>query len=430
MSIGSTVSVIIPVFNNWKLTRQCLSSLAENSPPGLEVVVVDNGSTDETAEYLESFGQALFSGHFRRIRFEENRNFAPACNAGARSARTDFLFFLNNDTLILPEWLPPLLAEFSLSPRLGATGPLLMYPDRTVQHLGIAFWPEGLVGHLYQNLPISHKLASRKRFFKALTGAALLVPRSLFLRVGGFDEGYINGFEDVDFGLRLTQHGYRLCNVPESRIVHLESRTPQRHAYGSANSRRLYTAWNLSECTDLPDIVAEDGYSLRVMPELHLKVALSPEGSGEYIRRLRPFDAAACFSFLEEEPLWLEGYTLLGEYLERNGEWEMPLQLYQNAAKYSMHCSFEDYARLKRVMAALGRDVSPLAAVVEPSLRQICDERKYEEKRLMIMRQLSKGTPAGRALLPLYREAGKEARKLRCCEQAENSLFEAKRISS
>ena len=114
--MSSAVSVIIPVFNNWELTRQCLVGLAENSPPGLEVVVVDNGSSDETAENLESFGQGLFSGHFRRIRFEENRNFAPACNAGARSARTDFLFFLNNDTLILPGWLPPLLASFPFPP--------------------------------------------------------------------------------------------------------------------------------------------------------------------------------------------------------------------------------------------------------------------------------------------------------------------------
>ena len=66
--MSSAVSVIIPVFNNWELTRQCLVGLAENSPPGLEVVVVDNGSSDETAENLESFGQGLFSGHFRRIR--------------------------------------------------------------------------------------------------------------------------------------------------------------------------------------------------------------------------------------------------------------------------------------------------------------------------------------------------------------------------
>ena len=112
---NNPVSVIIPVFNNWELTRQCLSSLAENSPADLEVIVVDNGSTDETATGLEPLGQTLFEKHFRRIRFEENRNFAPACNAGAQAAHSEFLFFLNNDTIIRPGWLPPLLAEFSLS---------------------------------------------------------------------------------------------------------------------------------------------------------------------------------------------------------------------------------------------------------------------------------------------------------------------------
>lgn len=237
--MSSAVSVIIPVFNNWELTRQCLVGLAENSPPGLEVVVVDNGSSDETAENLESFGQGLFSGHFPAYPVRGKPEFCPGMQCRSQIGPDGFSFFLNNDTLILPGWLPPLLAEFSLSSRLGAAGPLLMYPDKTVQHLGIAFWPEGIAGHIYQSLPVSHKLASRKRFFRALTGAALLVPRSLFLREGGFDEGYVNGFEDVDFGLRLARHGYRLCNAPESRIMHLESRTPHRYTYHSANSRRL-----------------------------------------------------------------------------------------------------------------------------------------------------------------------------------------------
>lgn len=75
-----------------------------------------------------------------------------------------FFFCLNSDDAHSAGMAAALLAEFSLSSRLGAAGPLLMYPDKTVQHLGIAFWPEGIAGHIYQSLPVSHKLASASVF--------------------------------------------------------------------------------------------------------------------------------------------------------------------------------------------------------------------------------------------------------------------------
>ena len=413
MKESFAVSVIIPVFNNWGLTRQCLSSLAENSPPNMEVIVVDNGSSDETACELVPLGQSLFGAHFQRIRFEENRNFAPACNAGARAAQANVLFFLNNDTIILPGWLAPLLEEFAVTPRLGAAGPLLLYEDGTVQHMGIAFWPEGGVGHIYQHLPASHALLStRKRFVKALTGAALCVPRSLFLQIGGFDEGYINGFEDVDFDLRLVRQGYKLCCTTASKIIHLESKTPRRHAYGDDNSKRLKESWNLYNFIDIPDIVAQDGYCLQVMPELRLKISCSPQISKEYISHLYPFNAAACFSFLEEEPLWLDGYSLLGSYIEQRGEWQSALQVYNVSVRYSQCFSFDDYARITRVMKKSGYDTALLDGQFNALCQSLCEER-YERERHTIMRYLALGSQAGKALLPLYEQAGEQARKLR-----------------
>ena len=312
-----------------------------------------------------------------------------------------------------PCWLNSLSLSLSLSQKLGAVGPLLTYQDDTVQHLGVAIWPGGAVGHIYRNLPASHGLAARKRFFKALTGAALLMPRALFLREGGFDEGYVNGFEDVDLGLRLTRSGYKQCCIPSSKIIHLESKTPQRHDHYHANSRRLLGKWDMSAYADLPDLVADDGYVLHVMPELELKIALSSERSGEYVRRLRPFNAVDCFSFLEEEPLWLEGYTLLGEYCERAGEWEIALQLYHDAVRYSLCCSFEDYKRLIRVMKALKRDTSSLEAGIDLLYRRIGNRQNYESKRQRIMQQMSEGSPAQHALIPLYEHAGEQARLLR-----------------
>uniref|UniRef100_UPI0012EBC515 glycosyltransferase family 2 protein n=1 Tax=Desulfovibrio cuneatus TaxID=159728 RepID=UPI0012EBC515 len=138
--LSPTVSIIIPVMNKWELTKACLESLARHTPAGVaEVIVVDNGSTDETAHALAPLGKQLFGNLFTPIRWEENRNFGPACNAGAEAARAPMLFFLNNDTLLTPNWLPPLLEAFDANPRLGAVGPLLLYENGTVQHMGVTF---------------------------------------------------------------------------------------------------------------------------------------------------------------------------------------------------------------------------------------------------------------------------------------------------
>ena len=117
-------SVVIPVFNNWELTRACLQSLREHtSGIDVEVVVADNASSDATARELLPLGEALFHGRFQRLRFEKNRNFGPACNAGARAATAPFVFFLNNDTLPTPNWSAPLLEAFQADDSLGAVAP-------------------------------------------------------------------------------------------------------------------------------------------------------------------------------------------------------------------------------------------------------------------------------------------------------------------
>ena len=138
-----TVSIIIPVRNQWKLTEACLRSLAEHTPQDdIQILVMDNGSTDDTSTQCAPLGAALFGSRFRHIPLGHNRNFGPACNEGAHAADADYLFFLNNDTLLTAGWLPPLLDAFARQPDLGATGPLLLYPDGRVQHAGVTFTPK------------------------------------------------------------------------------------------------------------------------------------------------------------------------------------------------------------------------------------------------------------------------------------------------
>ena len=404
MPAASAVSVVIPVHGNFTLTRDCLRSLARSTDGAPEVIVVDNGSADATPRELPALGRALFDDKFRYIRFEENRNFAPACNAGAREAAGDFVFFLNNDTLLSSGWLPPLLRRFRSVPRLGAAGPLLTYPDNTVQHLGVTFKPGFKLGHLYKDLPADHPLAQKRRFFRALTGAALLVPRELFLSCGGFDEEFINGYEDVDLGLRLSAGGLRLASVPESRIIHLESKTPNRFVHEEANGLRLLGKWRLERLVDLPDYVAADGYDLMVLPELELRLTTSPEVSAELRSRVTPFDPALCSELLKKEPLWEEGYRLLGEYWENSGQPAAALDLYTRATNCKNSCSFADCERILRVQTALGMDTATTRGRLAGLQRELGGET-YARKWELIRQTLSEDSAAQRALLPRYEQA-------------------------
>lgn len=405
------VSVVIPVHGNFALTRDCLKSLARTAGQPLEVIVADNGSTDETPAELPALGAALFGAAFRHIRFEENRNFAPACNAGAREARGDFVFFLNNDTLLTQGWLPPLLRRFRSVPRLGAAGPLLTYADGTVQHLGIVIHPGLKLGHLYKGLPSGHPLAQKRRFFKALTGAALFMPRALFLSADGFDEGFINGYEDVDLGLRLSAGDLRLASVPESRVIHLESRTPRRFLHETDNAVRLLSKWRLDRMVDYPDKVAEDGYALTVLPELELRVTTSPKQAAELRSRLGDFDAARCAALLEEEPLWEEGYNLLGAHLENTGQPEAALALYRRATHARDSCSFADCERILRLETALGLDTSGIRAALGQRLERVRGE-DFPRRLDLILKTLTDGPPAQQALIPLYEEAFAQGRRI------------------
>ncbi|MBQ7738402.1 MAG: glycosyltransferase family 2 protein [Desulfovibrionaceae bacterium] len=222
-------SVIIPVFNKWNLTKQCLESLKkETVGVAYEVIVVDNGSSDETKENLDSLGHALFGANFTSIHLPTNRNFGPACNLGAANAQTPYLFFLNNDTLLTKNWYQPLINLLDRDPSIGAVGPVLLYPDKTIQHAGIVFSMTGPI-HIYRYFPVNHPILAHEKTFQALTAAALMLRRDLFLKLGGFYEEYKNGFEDVDLCLQIRSQGLKLICTPKATIFHLESQTEGRH---------------------------------------------------------------------------------------------------------------------------------------------------------------------------------------------------------
>ncbi len=211
-------SIVIPVHNKAALTRQCLDAIYEH-PPAVdhEILVVDDASTDETAEMLAGYGDAV-----QHLRLDRNAGFATACNTGAAAAKGEYLVFLNNDTIAQPGWLDALVA-YSDEHGVTAVGSKLLYPDGSVQHAGVVFSPLGDPLHIYAGFPADHPAVNKSRPFQAVTAACVLVRREAFEEVGGFDTGYQNDLEDVDLCLRLGQSGHAVHYCHTSLLYHLES---------------------------------------------------------------------------------------------------------------------------------------------------------------------------------------------------------------
>jgi GT2 family glycosyltransferase len=318
------VSVVIPAWNLWDMTRDCLESLARHTPSGaIEAVVVDNGSGDATCTELEACGRALFGEDFQTVRLEQNMGFAIGCNSGARAAKGDLLFFLNNDTLVTQDWLPPLIRSLQAASAPGMVGPLLLFPeDGRVQHCAVAFAPTLEVQHLYSHFPGDHPAPNAPRHVQALSGAALLLDKNLFFRCGGFHEGYKNGFEDLDLCCTLRKMGLRLACVPQSVIHHLTSQTPGRNDNDSANARLINARHPGGFAPDLHKLAMADGFLPALSPVLEMYLRLPDEREAALTQSFtRNFDAERCARRLLAEPLWMRGYELLAEHLEARGAW-------------------------------------------------------------------------------------------------------------
>ncbi|MBA5868777.1 MAG: glycosyltransferase [Nitrospira sp. CR2.1] len=253
-------SIIIPVWNNAALTQQCLQALAEvTDGVSYEVVVVDNGSSDGVETFLQTLG-----GDVQVIRNEQNLGFSKACNQGARAARGEFLVFLNNDTIPLKGWLTALVDEARAHADVAVVGSKLLFEDGTIQHAGVAFSREWFLPyHLYRGGNANAACVSRRRELQCVTAACMLVRRTVFDQAGGFDEGYRNGFEDVDLCLKIRKLEWKIVYQPKSVLYHLESKTPGRKAHELDNSRRLHERWGA--CWWLADedlLHFEDGYAI------------------------------------------------------------------------------------------------------------------------------------------------------------------------
>jgi len=247
-----SLSVVIPTHNTRELTLRCVASLAAAGVPGfqvdLQVMVVDDGGTDGTAEALETAGP-----HLEILRLSPAAGFTRAANQGLARARGDVLLLLNSDTEVEPGAFVPLLAAFARNPRLGAAGAVLHYPDGSPQWSGGR--APGLLWlfALASGLPVLLARFPRWRRVKPVgappgavewvTGAALALRRKAWDAVGPMDEGFHFYAQDLDLCLRLRQAGWAVELVPEFRVLHHHGATIGRASGGSGrqNPELLWT---------------------------------------------------------------------------------------------------------------------------------------------------------------------------------------------
>ena len=256
MSLGMSrtpVTVAILAWNSWETTRACLDSLRPTLGVRDQVVVVDNGSTDTTPAALAGYAWVDV------VTNPVNRGFAGGCNDAASAARHDLIIFLNNDTLLAPRWIEPLVAAFD-DPSVAAAGP------RSNFVAGPQVVPEAVYNspsemrHFARSWAESHRATTSPA--DVLIGFALAVRRNVFDTVGGFDESYgIGGFEDNDLCRRIITAGYTLVICHDSFVHHEGHKTFQAngldwYAEQESNRARFVATYGKGSDVDRPIMVS------------------------------------------------------------------------------------------------------------------------------------------------------------------------------
>lgn len=235
-------SIIISVRNCFSETKQCLDSLLNHFDDSIgEVILIDDASDEETAKFLIEFTS---HSKFKLIRNNQNLGFGISNNRAAYCAECTHLLFLNNDTILSNGWLEPIVEGFSENSELKNVGCLGNVQDdprkKAVDHAGVIF-KNGIPEHDSLGVRKFERVGYSE--FLAVTGACFMIRKELFLSVGGFDEEYRTGFEDIDLCLKLKMLGFNHYVSNESRILHKKSSTSGRNKYQGWNSNVFYNRW-------------------------------------------------------------------------------------------------------------------------------------------------------------------------------------------
>lgn len=218
------ISVIIPTFNRATMVCDCVSSVLVQKGVSLEVIVVDDCSPDDTgAKIRERFGDIP---RVRYIRNKKNSFQAVSRNNGARIANGDYLLFLDDDNILGKDALVLLVDEFRKNPKLGLAAPMAIHKrpgkNNLIWSLGSDFnrWTSQPKDNC-PNMPLEDLPPEPKTYSTTYYPNGFMVPRKIYDAVGGFDESYVQIFEESDFGWKICEAGYDAIISTMARTDHL-----------------------------------------------------------------------------------------------------------------------------------------------------------------------------------------------------------------
>ncbi len=214
----ASVSIVIVTVNGLRFVQECLASILAGNTPECEIVVVDNGSTDNTPRQLrEQFGDRI-----RLIEIGANIGPAAARNRGVAACQGDIIGFLDNDTIVHPDWAKQALEVFQSDPTIGAVQcKLLLASDRrTIDYMGeylgqngflVQYAPAGVIDDGRYDHPVE---------ILAAKSAGMFIRKTVFNQIGGFDPDYFIFVEETDLGWRVWLQGYRVVLTPAAIVYH------------------------------------------------------------------------------------------------------------------------------------------------------------------------------------------------------------------
>ncbi len=224
------VSIIIPTKDGYKDLRRCVTSIIEKtSYQNYEIIIADNGSTDKKMLELYTFFAEKLEQRFKVVTINISFNFSKINNQAVQESNGKYILFLNNDTeVISTDWLSKMVS-FAQFERVGCVGGKLLYPNNTIQHAGVILGLGGIAGHGHYGYPHGDLgYFGRLKLnvdYAAVTAACLLVKRTDFDKVAGFDEELTVAFNDVDFCLKIKKLGKDNVYLHQVELYHFESQT-------------------------------------------------------------------------------------------------------------------------------------------------------------------------------------------------------------
>lgn len=217
------LSIITVTYNSQRFLTKYFSTLLKNIPKYTEIIIVDNGSTDDSINVIKKY--QINNKNIRLIENKENKGFGKGCNQGVKEAQGEYIMFLNPDTEVIQDAIDVLLQTIKEDTKIGIVSPLLIQPDGLLQPI-LRKLPtvKGAIKEYYLHIKRSYEAYTPKetglQSVECVVGAVVMMSKEIFLAIGGFDERYFLYYEDLELCRQIKKRDLKIIIQPEATLVH------------------------------------------------------------------------------------------------------------------------------------------------------------------------------------------------------------------